>query len=567
MDLSSILNSIAGFQSQLAGDREKASASLEDNAVLRQDGIQALQTAANLKSEIDTADLNQQLELEARKKATAATFNVDILNPENRIAMLAREQAASVDDYLAKSARASELTSMSLLDSPLEYMISRPFAGAIQSQAEASKNRAMVIDKAIGDLNQQTQQTMQTQKAITTELTMEEAAARAQLTKLTAEDAIRVAKMNSNTAYLNDLKVLRGLDEQSLSYQLKAFEVYRHDKEYNARMEEMRANREARNKAKKDEKAGLDYYLEKYNLGAELVGRSKIPADRVDVFAARLKMKDKSILDVVELGENVWVDPNDPTGSRRIGRIAETPGKSKLILDSLQGRLAPGAERTSALLQNEASIAMEALKASGEKRITPDLLANKIDSQLRGSITKEGKKETRISGTVRKMMDNVEQDVGMSKNIYRAPDVKTLLQTIPVLGENPAFKELIVPAITVDGMTPKVDSVMRQAKLALAEGKLGIEDAANYISLFYSAATEANAVNERYPIVGLPVNKSYNVEVTTSTGWGGRSGIKKINAASAEEIKTYLLAEQAVAVKRNKLLQSSQEFYKNRGAN
>jgi hypothetical protein len=199
--------------------------------------------------------------MERRKAVTADTFGVDILDPENRIAMLAREQAASIDEYLTRSARAAKLSDMGMFDNPLEYMVARPFTARHQNAATNAAERANTIDKAITDLNQQSQATLVTQKAINEELTADEAAAKAQLISLKADEAIRVAKMNRNTAYLADLKTLRGMDEEQLKLAAEGYKLLRHEQDFNARMAEVQANREARKTAAKGAADELEHVM------------------------------------------------------------------------------------------------------------------------------------------------------------------------------------------------------------------------------------------------------------------------------------------------------------------
>jgi hypothetical protein len=103
MDLASILGEISSYVSGVSGQKQEAQARATESDNLRKQGVEAVQQIGDLSQQANAIDMQQQLEQEKRKKATAAAFGTDILDPENRIAYLAREQAAAVDESLARS--------------------------------------------------------------------------------------------------------------------------------------------------------------------------------------------------------------------------------------------------------------------------------------------------------------------------------------------------------------------------------------------------------------------------------------------------------------------------------
>ena len=543
-DLATILSSISNMGQQLATDKAATQPILAENQQLREDAVKAAETSGRLESDVANIDAQQALTMERRKKATAEAFGVDMLDPENRVAMLAREQAASVDEYLTRSARAAQLSDMGLFDNPLEYMVARPFTARHQNAASAAANRANVIDKAITDLNQQAQATVVTQKAINEELSEAEAAAKAQLISLKADEAVRAARLTRNTAYLADLKTMRGMDEEQLKLSAEGYKLVRHEQEFNARMAEVQANRAARKESKKTADEELSYVMMRYNLGADMVGRAK--AVNVDDFKAMMKFGNKKVIqEIIEKGESVWIDPKTLEPETRLVKIDETPGRSKVTLDTLGGRLPQSAERTSAYLQNEASLAQQNLIKAGAKKISPDEMAGQIDAQIRGTTKKEKNgTDVVVPGSATAMLNNVEQDIGRSTNIYRAPSYEVMATVTPSLTQNPAWKEILVPAVNASGPSPSANAVLKQAQIAIREGKIGADQAASFISTYFGTALITNNVNEQYFKVGLPVPKSYNAIVDTHSKWTG-SSVRKLDLSNEQNIKHFLAQQSA----------------------
>ena len=536
-DLADILSTITQYTKGVGQERKVTEGRIDQNEALRQQGVEALKTVATLEEELATTDLQQKLEMEARKKATAKTFGVDILDPENRIAILAREQAAAVDEALARSTRANELVDLNFFDNPLEYMAVRPFAGRHQDAAVRATAKAKILDQAITDLNEQTQATIQTQAAITTELTNDEAAKRAQLVRIKADEAVRVATINRNNAYLEDISRLRALDGEAIKWNAEAYKMKRHEQEFQARMAEMAATRKEREERRKQEKDDLAYLMLRYNLGSGLVGRPV--AVNPNDFQNLLKYNKNHVVELVNLGETVWIDPANP--GKAVGQIAPTPGAAQTTLEYFKGQLPQSAQRVSEFLRNESSLAKATLQNTVKGKITQDQLVEQMNAQIIGKqATKDGKSVV-VPGTVTAMYKDVETDPnGLTKNIYRAPDAATMLKAIPNLAKLPGYKEILNPAVVASGPSPTVQSMMAQAKLSVQEGKLKPEQAAQFISSYYGNALDVNNTNEKYQMVGLPVPKHYQAKIKGEYSLTGQT-IETIDATNYTKVLHHLM--------------------------
>lgn len=128
VNLADVMNQIGEFQKTMQADRTTAANSLEENRRLGEERVAAAQTLVDLSTKQTQIENDQKLQMEERKKATADAFGVDILDPNNRLVMLASEQAAQIDNYIQRSKRAQNLIDMNMFDSPLDYFLVRPFA-------------------------------------------------------------------------------------------------------------------------------------------------------------------------------------------------------------------------------------------------------------------------------------------------------------------------------------------------------------------------------------------------------------------------------------------------------
>jgi hypothetical protein len=533
MDLAQILQDISGYVAGVTTQTNTVKSNVQQNQELRQQGVDALQRVGELKQEQDASESEKKLKMEERKAAVAQTFDVDILNPDNRLAILARQQADEIDAALAHSRRASELNTMNIFDSPLEYMVQRPFAYRNAAEAEAAGKRAVLLDKAIDDLNQQAQQSVLTQKAINQEFTLADAARNAEMVKMDAEQAIRVARINSNQAYFQDLESLRKLDKDGLQMSIEAYKLKRHEEEFQARMAEMKAAREARAKQKFSEEEQLAYQYERYNLGAD---KLRVPkAANLADFSMLMKKYPKQVAQVMEQGNDVMVTVGE-SGKPTIvqGRVAPTAGEAIVAINSVGGAVDPSAEKVGKLLKFQQELAIQELRKSGVTKFTQDDVATQVNRQLYGYTEPTGKgKVKEHTGLIKQMAADVERDVGSGvTNIFKAPSPEVIASVVPSLASDPLWNSIVTPAQLTGKVT--VTSMLLQSKLAILERKATVEQAAKFMSQYYGAALLANRANEKYSMYAIPEN--YNTAYRASVPRAGN-----IDATSEASLKRAMI--------------------------
>lgn len=542
-NLADIMTQAAEFQTLLRGDTAKAKVSQEESQALRNEQINAADTMVKLSVEQARTEGEQKLETAKRAKATGEAFGVDILDPNNRIAYLASEQAAAVDSAIYNSKRAEALRDTSLFDSPLEYMMARPFADRNDQAAAEAAKRVTLIDKSIDDLNTQAQATVKTQASIQEAWTTEMQATALEQVALTAAQNVRQLKLNQNTAYITDLKTLQGMEADQIKVGVDSYKLVRHEQEFNARMEELAASREARKASAKGEKVALSEYMRMYNLGAKELGK-QVFTDPVQ-FTALLKFNKDMVEAVVAKGSERGIDPMNPEAQTVPSYVARTPGESVFVLKQVGGTLPASAERTTAYLaEMNSSVQQRLVKEAGGKKITGDQVISGINGAVYGSQVEDAKgNKSKVAGTQAQMLANMEQDLqgGRIKNIYRAPDTATIAATTPSLTKELWWQAIVMPA-SLTSPTPAADQIMKQAQLAISNKSVTLEQAADGIATYYKAAILANNVNEQYQRVGLETPKNYPTVVSGGMdAWTSKGTGVQIDMIDPNQIKHRLM--------------------------
>lgn len=487
--------------SQVVGDSEKLS---QENELLRGQQEDAARLMQELAVQQTGRESDLALEREKRKAAVTDIFNVDLTNPDNQLAYLAREQAAAVRESNERAKEAQNLTDMGISDSPLDYMISRPFAFREAQASTAAAKRAEVLDKAIGELNTQVPAAVKVQDSIMQTFTEADAKRNAEITALKAADQVRELQLKNNTAYLNDLKAIQGIAAQDFDMTVTKYRLIEETKLRSLQMEEMIEKR----KERKADKLALEESMSWYNAGAKALNRPTF-TDPLQ-FAASYKRDPKQFNDIINHGGMFVGNPDAQTF------VARSPGAAQVHLETVRGSLPPSAARVSDFLQMETNFAKQDLVKAGGK-LTAEAVAQAANiKMLGGEVTSEdGKTKKKATGTVRDLLNNVEQDLagGKVKNIYGAPALAVVQTVVPQLKEMKGFEDVIVPAALATQGTPTADAVMKQAALSIREGKLGVEEAATITQNYFKAVVLANNANEQYQRVGLPPQVGYKALV------------------------------------------------------
>lgn len=570
VDLAGILSSIAELQQGMRGDASTERATVEQNQALRDEQLGAAQTLMNLSIEQAQVEGDQRLQLEQRKKATAEAFGTDILQPGNRIAYLAQEQAAAVDEVIYNSKRAATLREASLFDSPLEYLMARPFAGENDAAAEAAKQRAVVIDKAIDDINTQTQSTVTTQKAIQETFTKEQQALQLQQLSATASQKVAELRLGQNKDALADLETLRRAPLKDIELSVTSYNLVKSERDHKEMMAERAENRALRRQEMEERtaiarerlaqskdanamraakvKTAVEQ-LEAYNKGAAIFNRPPMndPIEFDRMLSGPMK---EQLATVMQAGMNQMMD-EQTMGGRATPVISSDVGTAVMTLKSVGGRLPATAARTQDFLGAVSSVAQSAAteRLAGKGKLTGDMMISGINSAIADAPpTKEAPKGK--AGMISRMQQNVEGELtefgGKVKNIYAAPDVATILTNKPDLAQDPIWKAIVEPAALATGKgmqgSPTVEQMLKAAELAVVNKTLSPDEAARGVSLYYKTAITANIANERYHSVGLPNPVGYNAQISTDHGrlWGA-DRLVPINAIDEAQVKHRLM--------------------------
>jgi hypothetical protein len=568
-DVSELMAGIADTQASLNEYSDQYAAAYMQARELSDLQIADAMRAGDLAGVVQAANSAQKLQFEERKQATGALFGTDILDPNNQIAILAQQQKDTFDAAMQKKAEVDRLGSMNFFEGPLDYLFG---ASQIKSQmAEynslAEKNN--MLEQRISILNQQTQSTVQTQKALTTEYSKEEAAAELELTSLKARQAVAALRAGQNKAQMDQITYMKGMTKDNLALDVQAYSIKTSHDQYVAQQkiqEEQRAENAARKaeldalkKSKMDaEQAALydqEQELRRYNIGASVLGMpevlslqdyKKIPEGR----RAKVAARGDALYNQVDLAPE---DPNNPITMVQPA-FSNSAGEAFITMKEIPGSsLGKTANRVEQFVNDVGQRTFTGLQKDG--RLTKDnaapVLTAEINKFLQDSPPEKGpdnKVKPGQPGLLTRMKSDVEVDIDRYKNIYAAPDMDTIASSYPTLMQNPVMAYLAdASKKAASGGKVTVEHMFNQAHLMAASGKADPEIIGAHLNAYYKAAVKLNNVTNGYERVGLTPQTSYVVQLDMPTYEGGTPSKVRVDMMNLQSVQAAMLKYRAIA--------------------
>jgi uncharacterized protein YdcH (DUF465 family) len=432
----------------------------------------------------------------------------------------------------------------------------------------AEKNN--MLEQRIATLNQQTQSTVQTQKALTTEYSKEEAAAELELNSLKARQAVAALRAGQNKAQMDQITYMKGMTKDNLALDVQAYNIQTSHDQYVMQQklqEEQRAENAARKaeldaarKAKMDaEQAALydqEQELRRYNIGASVLGMpevlslqdyKKIPEGR----RAKIAARGDALYNQVDLAPE---DPNNPVTmvqpafSNSVGEafitLKEIPGSSL-------GKTANRVEQFVGDVGQRSITRLQQNKVPLTKDNAASTISTEVNSYLQDSPPEkgpDGKVKPGRPGLLTQMKSDVEVDIDRYRNIYAAPDMDTIASSYPTLMQNPVMAYLAdASKKAASGGKVTVEHMFNQAHLMAASGKADPEIIGAHLNAYYKAAVKLNNVTNGYERVGLTPQTSYVVQLDMPTYEGGTPSKVRVDMMNLQSVQAAMLKYRAIA--------------------
>jgi hypothetical protein len=465
-----------------------------------------------------------ELEAQKRSQQIARSIGTDMTDMAQIATTVGASMKSSGSQVIQAAKEVNELESNNnLLTNPLGFFNDLLFGGEVRGRLSGAATEFDAASKVMANLNQATQASVVTQKALAETHTDATIAAQKQLIADTAAVEAGKSKQLLAGADIELIGMIDGLNARQASMATSAYHIQ-------AQAEQqawMRADREAA-------KAAEEEQLKFFNAGAALTGQPKVTT--MAGFRAAISANKGKVNYLISRGAEslsredgkarIASNPLEfLTVSRDFGLVlnpAQENTRSKLNSSLDQALQVPNAQRIFESQGMEKSAASRAAReAIGDKKQWPMLQ----EQWLR---LKAGDDAAHIR-------------VGDSTNIYAPPSLDFIADK-PFVSSDPFLSKYIKPLVANQSNAVFDPSTLLKFSIdAALKDKIPTSDIAESIAWIAKQAELANNASINYPSIGLPAQRG--LRMTTVIDNPGRSGgsVKDIDISDPTAVEARII--------------------------
>ena len=501
------------------------------NTQAQQLGNQIIQLAAD-KAEKERVATQQKLEGDLAAQTAARTIATSLgANPDSQnfaLAQLGQQFWDKFNQAQAVQKVVAEKESVGFFDNPLKYVANQLTVGQDIAKHNAIALQANTALGAMNAINATVQSSAAAQRSIAESVTRDSIAA-AMDAQATAAKIQTMELQQKNLSYdMDSIKLLMGNNDRTLqrAMQMNSVQVQQQQlaiSQGHLALAQKEASLRAAERAQKladmkEDEAGWAENTRIYNLGRGIQGFAPVSPEQLKTFLKSGTQASKK--DFEDNWSSGMVAAS--TGNKVVG--GSTVGSSALTIMKNNSPLNDGMRETKDYLSQVWQKSVSTIAATGGKPTEAGVVNN-------------------VNELVPKQLKVMAADVSKDpygKNLYKAPDLKTLMAAAPSVA-NSAFGKTVLYTQVSGGATAVNPDVLIDAGIAAVQaGTITPQEFTNgFVNLFAEAKNWNNA-SKNFKAVNLPLQSTYNSSVYTGTSLPfGRHEI--IDLSNPTQVNNFLM--------------------------
>ena len=475
------------------------------------------------------ADLQAQL---ARQKIGVAS-GVDVTQPGEVITSLFQQKADLFQKKQAASQKLQENDSISFMDNPLGYIISRFEHNHLADEYNSAERDAADVDNQITSLNAMANNVSITQNQFKTSVTQATIEAKADSAMRAAQVLADQAKIQGLGYNAERIKDTLALSNMALDNQFKVLSAENAQAQLKLAMDNFALHKQQVDwelEKKEVEKAGDQYFAERMQKGAQVLYGAKAPDFTVPATA-------RQYLALFKAGGDVGKEARDMFMAGQSGVIGGSPAQ---VLDLMK----TGANIQFTPAQTEIRNVMEAAMQDVSTQ-----LANKTIDKNQTVETYNQQVRNRIGAMTKEI------DPASPKNLFNIPAIPDILQHSPAVASTPLAQKVLIPAASSGIKLDDPNQVFSSAMQGVLDGKVKFSEAVEGLTAVYQRGVKLNLDTKELPKFGIALGPedgkffSYNTRVKLTGTFGGSQVIDLTNKeAVTRAASKFLLNQQAITM-------------------
>lgn len=498
------LGSIISQATQLTGDQtqqaQAQSSLLSQNQGLANEQAGLISEAGNLTAQAELVKQQGELETQKKRVQAANAFGTNVGDVSDIITQIGQSMRETAVKLVNSQGKVADIESKSdIFNNPIGWFNDLLNGDAARAERDALAQQFDTQQKVAQGLNAQTQQTVQTQNAITETLSAASIQQTADATKKLADAKALESKIQGNAYGANAIQVMREVGAQNFNRQMQVYNQVTEDARWQEgmalRKEQFAMTREARLRGKADDQ----YYVEaagQINTYNRSAGLPEVSANQV---RATLNQSGK-IGELMRDRQAQGFQQMESNGARLFG---DTPAETLTRIERDNPKLPSSFAPASSILNDSMALASQRIH---QESLDPIKGADlKKDKQAQARIYNET-----VTAFAKQAQSNIKSGKG---NPYEVVPIATVTGENPTLAQS-KFGKIILDTLVATGQpNPTPDLLIATAASSLEKGEITFNEARDGITNFFEQAVAIKNSTGGFLQLGVPLQEGYKTKL------------------------------------------------------
>ena len=499
------LASIISAATQVSGQQNQQAQAQSDLLTQNQDlaGQQAglISEGGNLAAQAKLVEQQGQLQTQKNNVQAANSFGTNVGDVSDIITQVGQSMRETAVKLVNAQKNVSDIEAGSdIITNPGGWLKDLLVGGQARAERDALAQQFDTTQKVAQGLNQQTQQTVQTQNAITETLSAASIQQTADASKKLADAKALDSQIQGNAYGANAIQVMRDVGAQEFNRQMQVYNQVTEDSRWKEgfalRQEQFKATQEQRMRGKLDDQ----YYVEaagQINIYNKSLGLPEVSANQVRATLNQSGKVGELMRDRQAAGFQI-----QETGSTA-KMLGATPSETMSKIERDRPNFPPSYQPAATILKDSLDLArteinkqmMDPIKGADLKKDT------KAQARIYDSLVEQSAKAAQT---------NIQSGKG---NPYELVPISNILSENPTLAKSNFGVKVLSTLVATGQPSPTPDMIVAMAASSMEKGELNFNEARDGVAEFFAQGVAIKNATGGFLQLGVPLQDGYRTKL------------------------------------------------------
>lgn len=510
VSLADLINQANALMSGQARQAEQV-AGLQDQMAQRSSEVAAsVQMASALEADAEYTKLLGRMETEQANKRAAQAYGTDVMDVGNIIVGIGDEMKVAAQRLIESGRAADELNKNSdIIGNPGGWLRGLLQGGKIRGERDAAAQDFQRLSQINQSLNAATQQTIQTQNALTVTLTDQSISAEMQARAIRANVEAAQHQMKAMQFSAGAIQTLMEQGSRNFSTFATIYNAAKQEEQWKAGFELRQLQFEEAQAARKERLSEQEFFAEQAelaNLGAQSLGLPPVHVQNLKRHYGTNTPLGQELAVLTRRGYQIAAEGTPPP-------LGATPAQAVRVAQAIN--LAPPATHRKLVDVFEAVSGSDQIAQAARQNVPQEKLEQMFNEMVASTIGDKAK--------------NVRQSD--TSNPVAIPTINNMLEAsnipeVSAIKESPFNAEVLQPLLASGNDNPEAELIISTGLAAVDQGKLSMADLIQWGSTYFQAGVAVTAATGGFDLYGLDLPTTYIVPATRLRP-GGSQGVSE----------------------------------------